>query len=326
VALPYAGQLAALGTASCWACSSLAFEAAGRRVGALSLNVVRLALAFAFLSATAFLLRGRPLPVDASAHAWVWLGISGLIGFTFGDFCLFKAFVLVGPRLSMLMMALAPPLAAVLGWLLLGERLDRLDFAGMALTVAGISWAVLERTSHGPAHGPAGAPAAVGALPEGDPAAGPSRTARAARAAGIAYGFGGALGQAGGLVLSKVGMGVGAGAYHPVAATQVRVLVGFLGFAVVASAVGWWPRVAGALRDLPALGWAALGAFFGPFVGVTLSLVAVQHTLAGVAASLMATTPVLIIPLVVLLRRERVGFGGVAGAALAVAGVALLFL
>jgi len=329
VALPYAGQLAALGTASCWACSSLAFEAAGRRVGALSLNVVRLAIAFAFLTVTGLALRGHPLPLDASAHAWLWLGVSGLVGFTFGDFCLFRAFVLVGPRLSMLMMALAPPLAGVIGWLLLGERLGRLDFAGMALTVAGVSWAVLERTSPGPAHGPAGAP---GPTPEGEPAAAfdgaapPARSARAARAAGIAFGLGGALGQAGGLVLSKVGMGAGAGAYHPVAATQVRVLAGLAGFVVVASAVGWWPRVASALRDLPALGWASLGAFFGPFVGVTLSLVAVQHTLAGVAASLMATTPVLIIPLVVLLRRERVGLGGIAGAALAVAGVALLFL
>ena len=315
MSLPYVGQLAALGTASCWALSSLAFEAAGRRVGALSLNVVRLAIAFAFLTAAGALLRGQPLPVDATPYAWFWLGISGLVGFTFGDFCLFKAFVLMGPRLSMLMMALAPPLAALIGWLLLGERLDRLDLAGMALTVAGVSWAVLERTSGAAAH------AHVPVAPSGKPGFfGPA--AHASRAAGIAYGFCGALGQAGGLVLSKLGMG----AYHPVAATQVRVLAGLAGFALVATAVGWWPRVGVALRDLPALGWASVGAFFGPFVGVTLSLVAVRHTLAGVAASLMATTPVLIIPLVVLLRRERVGLGGVAGAAIAVAGVALLFL
>jgi drug/metabolite transporter (DMT)-like permease len=51
----------------------------------------------------------------------------------------------------------------------------------------------------------------------------------------------------------------------------------------------------------------------------------VQHTATGVAASLMATTPILIIPVVVLIRRERVGFGGIAGALLAVSGVVLLF-
>lgn len=294
----YAGQLAALGTASCWAFSSLAFEVAGRRVGSLSLNVVRLVIASAFLAAWNGVTRGLLFPVDASAHAWLWLGASGLIGFLFGDYCLFKAFVLLGPRLAMLMMALAPPLAAGIGWLVLGERLGPLDLAGMALTVAGIAWAILER-----------APASAAA----------PRPARPA--AGIALGLGGALGQAGGLVLSKLGMG----AYDPFAATQVRVLAGLAGFAAVASVAGWWPRVGEAVRDRAALGWASVGAFFGPFLGVSLSLVAVQRTLAGVAASLMATTPILIIPLV-LLRGERVGLGGVGGAAVAVAGVALLFL
>jgi drug/metabolite transporter (DMT)-like permease len=298
VPFAYAGQLAALGTASCWAFSSLAFEAAGRRVGSLSLNVVRLVIASALLAAWNGVTRGLLFPVDASAHAWLWLGVSGLVGFLFGDYCLFKAFVLLGPRLAMLMMALAPPLAAGIGWLVLGERLGPLDLAGMGLTVAGIAWAILERT-------PASAAEPRPARP----------------AAGIALGLGGALGQAGGLVLSKFGMG----GYDPFAATQVRVLAGLAGFAAVASVAGWWPRVGEAVRDRAALGWASVGAFFGPFLGVSLSLVAVQRTLAGVAASLMATTPILIIPLV-LLRGERVGVGGVGGAAVAVAGVALLFL
>src|SRR6185295_3377061 len=135
-------------------------------------------------------------------------------------------------------------------------------------------------------------------------------------------GCGGALGQAGGLVLSKLGMG----SYDAVAATQVRVLAGILGYAVLFVGLRWWPRVGEALRDRRALGLAAIGAFFGPFLGVSLSLFAVRRIEAGVAASIMALTPVLIIPLVVLGRRERVGFGGVAGALVAVSGVALLFL
>jgi drug/metabolite transporter (DMT)-like permease len=302
VALPYAGQLAALGTASCWAFSSLAFEAAGRRIGALSLNLVRLVMAFAFLTAANALLRGVALPVDASPHAWLWLSLSGLAGFVLGDFCLFEAFLRMGPRLSMLMMALAPPLAAGIGWLLLGERLGWADLAGMVLTVTGISWAILDRSAL--------------AIPA------PQPRSRRSSAAGVVLGLGAALGQAGGLVLSKYGMG----AYDPVAATQVRVLAGFAGYAVLASAIGWWPRFTRALGEHRALGWAAVGAFLGPFLGVSLSLVAVQRIPAGVAASLMATTPVLIIPLVVLLRREHVGLGGVAGALVAVAGVVLLFL
>ena len=294
------GQLAALGTATCWAFSALAFAAAGRRMGVLSLNLFRLVMALGFLILATWGLRGLPLPVDASPHAWGWLSISGLIGFVFGDLCLFRAYVLIGPRIASLMLSLAPLLTALIGWLVLGETLSGRDALGMVLTVTGIGWAVLE-----------GRPAA-----EGEPK--PRRPSRA----GLALGFCGALGQAGGLVLSKLGMG----SYDVVAATQVRVIAGIAGYTLLIAAVRGWPRMGEALRDRRGVGFAAIGAFFGPFLGVSLSLFAVRHTVSGVAASIMAVQPVLIIPLVVLLHRERVGIGGVAGALVAVAGVALLFL
>jgi len=300
-----AGQLAALGAATCWSFSALAFDAAARRIGPLTLNLLRLLLAFGFLTLLAWALRGVPLPVDASPRTWGWLAVSGLVGFVFGDFCLFRAFLAIGPRLSMLMMSLAPPLTAIIGWLLLGETLGGRELLGMALTVTGIGWAVLERKR----------PGETGAA---------GRGARAGRAtfAGICFGFCGALGQAGGLVLSKLGMG----GYDAVAATQVRVVAGVAGYALLFLVFHWWPRMGPALRDGRALSFAAVGAFFGPCVGVSLSLYAVHRTVSGVAASLMALTPVLLIPLVVLLGRERVGIGGVAGSLVAVAGVALLFL
>jgi drug/metabolite transporter (DMT)-like permease len=298
----YAGQLAALGTATFWAFAALSFDAAARRIGALSLSLIRLVIAFGFLCLAAWAMRGLPLPLDASPRAWGWLAASGLIGFTFGDFCLFRAYVMIGPRLSLLMMALAPPLTAIIGWLLLGETLGGRDLLGMALTVSGIAWAVLERSPRSAAETSSAAPR-------------PSL-------AGLAMGFGGALGQAGGLVLSKVGMG----SYDAVAATQVRVLAGILGYTLLFLPFRWWPRVGEALRDRRALGFATVGAFFGPFLGVSLSLYAVRLIAAGVAASIMALTPVIVIPLMVLVRRERVGFGGIAGALVAVAGVALLFL
>ncbi|MEA2603234.1 MAG: hypothetical protein QOF89_4226 [Acidobacteriota bacterium] len=296
-----AGQLAALGASTCWSFSALAFDVAARRLGPLVLNLIRLVLAFGFLTLLAWALRGLPLPLDASPHAWAWLAVSGLVGFVFGDFCLFRAFVAIGPRLSMLMMSLAPPLTAVIGWLLLGETLTGRDLLGMVLTVTGIGWAVLDKKD------------------QKDRKDGKDRRTALA---GILFGFGGALGQAGGLVLSKRGMG----SYNAVAATQVRVLAGIAGYLLLFLAFHWWPRVRPALRDGRALGFAAVGAFFGPCLGVSLSLYAVHRTVAGVAASLMALTPVLLIPLVVLLRRERVGLGGVAGALVAVSGVALLFL
>jgi drug/metabolite transporter (DMT)-like permease len=293
------GQLAALGTAVCWAFSALAFAAAGRRIGVLPLNLIRLVMALGFLAVATGVLRGLPLPLDASPRAWGWLGVSGLIGFVFGDLCLFRAYVLIGPRLASLMMSLAPLLTALIGWLVLGETLAGRDALGVILTVAGIGWAVLDR------HQPTGGAA------EPRPSA-----------AGLALGFCGALGQAGGLVLSKLGMG----SYDAVAATEVRVIAGIAGYVLLLAAVRGWPRVGEAMGDRRALAFAVVGAFFGPFLGVALSLFAIRHTVAGVAASIMALQPVLIIPLVVLLHRERVGVGGVAGALVAVAGVVLLFL
>jgi drug/metabolite transporter (DMT)-like permease len=296
----YAGQLAALGTATCWAFSALIFAAAARRIGVLSLNLIRLVLGMGFLSLAAWALRGLALPTDASPRAWAWLAVSGLIGFVFGDLCLFLAYMKIGTRLASLMMALSPLLTAVIGWLVLGETLAGRDVLGMTLTVGGIGWAVLER------HPPA---------PGSDPEPRPSLS-------GLLLGIGGALGQAGGLVLSKLGMGD----YDAVAATQVRVLAGIAGYVVLISALRWWPQVVDSLQDRRAMGLSTAGAFFGPFLGVSLSLFAVRHTVSGVAASIMALQPVLIIPLVVILHRERVGFGGVVGALVAVAGVALLFL
>jgi drug/metabolite transporter (DMT)-like permease len=305
----HAGELAALGTAGCWVASVLAFEAAGRRIGSLTVNLIRLVMAIALGALAGRALRGLPLPTDATPHAWLWLSISGLVGFTFGDLCLFRAFVVLGARLSSLMMSLVPPLTAVIGWALLGEVLGGRELAGMAMTVGGVVWALAERmrrTGGRTAGRPAGA--APPALP------GPTLW-------GVALGLGGALGQAGGLVLSKYGMG----GYDPFAATQIRVLAGTAGYIALFTALGRWGRVVRATADRRAMAHTATGAFFGPFLGVSLSLLAVQHTLTGVAASIMSTTPVLIIPAVVLLGRERVGPGGWLGAALAVAGVVVLF-
>jgi len=293
----HAGEIAALGTAACWAVTSMAFESAGKRIGSLAVNLIRLVLALIPLTLFCALQRGQALPTDATVHAWLWLSASGLVGFTFGDLCLFRAFVVVGARVSVLLMALVPPFTALLGLLILGERLSVLDWAGMALTVAGVTWVVRER-----------APDVKGKL-------------RDLPRSGILLGIGGAFGQALGLVMSKQGMGD----YHPIAATQIRVVAGIAGFALLFVFIGWWPRVISAVTDRVAMARTSLGAFFGPFLGVSLSLVAIQQTEAGVAATLMALVPVMIIPLTVFVRKERVTARSVLGSVVAVCGAALLF-
>jgi len=298
-ALHHVGELAALATAVCWTVTALVFEAAGRRVGSFPVNLIRLVFAVVLLGAWGAVTRGMPLPLDAGGRAWGWLAASGIVGLTLGDLCLFRALVLIGARLSLLIMALVPPLTALLGWLALGERIGPLDLAGMALTVGGVVYVVAERR---PADAtPAGA---------------------RDRRLGVLLATGGAFGQAAGLILSKVGMGD----YDAFAATQIRVLAGLAGFALIALVGGRMPRVGAALRDGRAVAIIAVGAVFGPFLGIGLSLLAVQRTEAGVAATIMAIVPVLIIAPSAILFHERVSARAVVGACVAFAGIALLFL
>ncbi|MEM7157247.1 MAG: DMT family transporter [Myxococcota bacterium] len=302
------GQLAGLGTAACWAMTSLFFADASTRVGSLVVNFVRLVLALAMLSLVTSITRGMPWPTDATGHAWLWLSVSGLFGFTLGDLCLLRALVVIGPRLGSLLMSFAPPFTALIGWAILGETLRLDQLLGMTLTVGGVGWALADRRRDDDGDGEKKDESAQAPLDRG------------AMVRGVLLGIGAGLGQAAGLVLSKYGMGD----YDAMAATQIRVVAGGLGFAAIFTATRWWPRVRSALSNRRAMRSTTIGAVFGPFLGVWLSLFAVQHTNAGVAASLMATSPIIIIPMVVLVRREKVGWGGILGTVLAVAGVVLL--
>ncbi len=292
------GELAALGTAFCWTITSMAFESASKKVGSLAVNLIRLMMALVLLTLFCWIVRGRPLPDDASAHAWLWLSVSGLVGFTIGDLCLFRAFVVVGSRISMLLMTLVPPFAALLGWILLGEHLDPMDWMGMVFIVGGVTWVVLERRPVD------------------------NTSSKQPSYVGVLLGIGGAAGQALGLVLSKLGMG----SFDPFAATQIRVIAGIAGFSVIFLFIGWWPRVFAALKNRPAMVHTSLGGFFGPFLGVSLSLLAVKHTEAGVAATLMSLTPILIIPPAIWVWKEHITPRAIIGAFIAVGGAALLFL
>jgi drug/metabolite transporter (DMT)-like permease len=223
------------------------------------------------------------------------------VGFLLGDLFLFRAFVIIGSRISMLIMAAVPPITAVLGWMLLGERLTVTNIVGMGLTMAGISWVVLERGRGGTG----------GAVP---------RSSR--RLTGILLAFGGAFGQAVGLVLSKYGMGD----YDAFAATQIRIIAGTVGFALLFFIRPTWHRVGTALRDGAAMRRITLGAIFGPFLGVSFSLLAVQYTESGVAATIMSIVPVLIIVPAIVVFKERPTPREVVGAVVAVVGVAVMFL
>ncbi|NOX45608.1 MAG: DMT family transporter [Chlorobi bacterium] len=298
------GEIAALLTAIFWTITAMVFEVAGKRVGAMTVNIVRLFIAFFIYTVYLYFTRGLAFPTDASGETWFWLVLSGLVGFVIGDQFLFRAFVMVGARISMLVMAFVPPITAMLGWIILGETLTLLNVLGMILTISGVSLVVLKRE--------------VG----NDKVPGGRKLKFSYPLVGILLAFGGAVGQSVGLVLSKFGMKD----YNAFAASQIRVLAGLIGFAVLFSIQGNWNVVFKGLKDRKGMINLSVGSVFGPFLGVSFSLLAIQYTTTGIASTIMAIIPILIIPPAVIFFKEKVNKKEVIGAMIAVAGVVLFFV
>ncbi len=292
------GEFAALFTACCWTVTALVFESASNKVGSIAVNLLRLLLALVFLSIFSYFIRGRFLPVDAGADTWMWLSLSGIIGFVIGDLFLFESYTIIGSRISMLIMTLVPPVTALLSWLMLGETLTLFNLLGMCLTLGGIAMVVVNKGS------------------------GKKMFSFTHSLKGILFAFIGAVGQAVGLVFSKVGMGD----YSAFAATQIRIITGIIGFSIVITFWKKWPNVGNAFKNVSAVKRIGVGSVFGPFLGVSFSLFAVQHANAGIASTIMSIVPVLIIPASVIFMHQKVSLKDVIGAIISVSGVALFFL
>lgn len=292
------GEFAALFTACCWTVTALAFESASNKVGSIAVNLIRLVLALVFLSVFCYFIRGEFFPVDAGLHTWMWLSLSGLIGFVIGDLFLFESYTIIGSRVSMLIMTLVPPMTAFLSWLMLGETMTLFNFLGMAITLGGIAVVIVNKGT-------------------GDKMFSFTHSLR-----GILFAFIGALGQAIGLVFSKVGMG----SYNAFAATQIRIITGIIGFSILITVWKKWRNVGNAVKNVSAIKRIGLGSVFGPFLGVSFSLFAVQHANAGIASTIMAIVPILIIPASVMFLCQKVTLKEIIGAVISVCGVALFFL
>jgi drug/metabolite transporter (DMT)-like permease len=299
--IPYLGELASLLTAVCWSTNAVLFAKAGQRVGSPTVNVARLGVALVAMLLLHTVLYGTPFPFSAGPVRIAWLAASGLIGFSLGDALLFESLVLLGPRLAMLIMTLWPVLAAIMAWGFLGQTMGPLKVLAMLITLGGIALVVGEK---------------------GSTCADSGKPRRFAL--GVLLALGGALGQAVGFIFSKFGMAGGLGA---ISANVVRVTAGLL-------ALGVWQAMRGdlldnlrKLSDHRAAWFIAFGAIFGPVIGVVLSLFAIDHaTYLGVASTLMSISPVILLPVSVIMEKERVSLRAIAGTIVSIVGATALFL
>ncbi len=293
----FIGEVCALLTACCWSGSALAFSAATLRVGPIRLNVTRLIFA-ALLLFVIVVFAG--IEIHLTSSQLQNLVISGIIGLVLGDTFLFKSYEIIGARLGMLIMSIAPAISAVLAYLLLGEVISWMGVVGMAVTLLGIAVVVLDRRET------------------------ISRT-RKIYMSGIVFGLFASAGQGTALVMAK--MAFNEGPVNGFVASLIRIASAVVVIWPLAWLAGRYDNALSIyLKDRKALSLTLLGTVLGPVLGITLSLVSVARTTVGVAATLMATVPILMLPLVKYVQKETVSWRAVGGAVIAVAGVAILFM
>jgi drug/metabolite transporter (DMT)-like permease len=293
------GEIAALFTSFCWTLSAIGFTKSTQQVGSQVTNRMRVFIAMLVLILINAVLYGQPIPLHAGISRWVWLSVSGVIGLSLGDAFLFQAYQEIGPRLGLLLLSLAPVFGSAIAWIFFGQVLTLLQVVGIVITLGGISWVVMARPI------------------EGD------ENARKVTGRGVLFGTLAALGQATGLVFSQQGM---TGGFSPFAGTLIRMFAAVATLWILAAFQRQAASTVSAVRRQPAaLKWVAFGALFGPVIGVSSSLLAVQYTEIGVASTLMALPPIFMLPISYFIFKERFGWQAVAGTLIAMAGVALLF-
>jgi drug/metabolite transporter (DMT)-like permease len=297
--MEFLGEIAALATAFFFAITALIFTSTGRSVGSLVTNRMRLLFALAYLIVLNLIVFHEPLPFSAESSRWLWLSLSGVIGLSLGDAFLFQSLISVGTRLGSLLLSLAPIFGSIIAWAFFDETLTFWQITGIILALAGIAWVVASHEE-------------------------PPNTPRGHTSRGVLFGVLAGLGQAVGIVFSKQGM---FGNFSPFQANAIRMFAAVLFIWVWAAFRGEAGSTFDKLRGKPrVLGLLALGALVGPVLGVSSSLLAVQHIEVGIASTLIALTPVIILPISYFVFKEKVGWQAIVGTLLAIAGVTILFL
>ena len=404
------GELISLGVAVSWTIAALASEVGSKRLGVFVMNVWRMAVALLFSAILLWLTFGKPYPAYASATTWLWLLGSGVVGYFFGDWCLFNSYLTIGSRMGQLFMTLAPMFTAFAAWVMIGQTLSWLSLLAMCVTLLGIAISVFghDRDHHMSLNLPL---------------------------KGILYGIGAAMGQGFGLVLSKIGLDhythdlshlslitspfslntspssldpshlslitspfslntshlslitspfslntspssldpshlslitspstldpshLSLITYHlslntllpshlslitshlslftfpfslntllPFASNMIRCVAGLLCFTTWLILSGHGGRLRQSLGDRRGLVAMLIAVLSGPFIGVGFSLMAVQYTAAGIASTIMAMTPILILLPSRWLFGQPITPRNLLGAVISVIGVSLFFL
>lgn len=298
----YIGILAAFGTTLGWAACIVFFTSASKRIGVLYQNFYRVLIAAIVLLILHTIIFGVPFPA-VTTRQLILMSISGFAALVIADTCLYESCVEIGPRVGSLLFSLYPLVTALLAWIILGEKLKTFAWISIAVTLGGVWWVISEANKGKDGH---------------EEAIKPVRLFR-----GVILGFLSAIGQALGFIIAKPMM-LGEGSLDPFSANMIRFIAATVGFAVIIIIRGQTKKAV----TIPNLGKAMIfiiaGVLVGNVFGSWLSLLSVKLLPAGIATTIMAMTPIAILPIVIFAYKEKVSWRAALGAVVAMLGIAIL--
>jgi drug/metabolite transporter (DMT)-like permease len=298
------GEIFGFLTALCWAIGIFPFTIATKYFHANTINLVRLFLAFLFLTLINIIvskINFFQLFTLPGYQNWIWLGSSGIVGLALGDYFSFKSFKEIGARNSSMFNTLAPGAAILLGFMLLGERINWVGIIGIFITIIGVSLISIFKSN--------------------------KNEINTFSKLGILYAIGAALCQGAGLVLAKKALQNNAILIAPFHAAWIRISIGFLILFIVLFIKGETKHVPSELKlakNKKGLNALMLGTFFGSVLGLSFAMKTLELIDSAVAQTIFSLVPVMAIPIAFIYLKEKVSWRILIGAAIALSGVVIL--
>ena len=290
------GEFFALFTAISWTFSSLTFGKISKKYDTQVANFLRVTIGTIMVGFVClFGSRHLFLPTDVTWENLKIISLSGFIGMFLGDLFLFKAYNMIGARVTMLIMALSPIIVSIIDFLFLGVTLYPIQIFAILITCLGIILVIFKTED--------------------------KKISLGFSVKGLLYAFLATLGQSLGVILTKLGSTT----YDSLATSQIRLGVAIFFFGALVLYEGKSKETIKMITSKKALSLLLIGTFFSVF-GIAALIEAFKSANASIASTISSTSPIIMIPCSILFYKEKIRKNEIIGAIISVVGLSIFFL